>query len=112
MLRPKKNLIGPLTILFVIFSLGCKTAPKKPNVELCIVNIESGEALCGNTDGGDLKAKEATYNRLYGAIKRAQNATVFPLEYIDNGVCLRPSQWGVLQNYVHNLQIYIESQCK
>lgn len=112
MLRPKKSLIKPLTILFLIFSCACIALPEKPDVELCILDVQNREASCGTTNGSEFKsADEATYNRLWGMLMRS-SAVRQPIEYIDHGVCLRPSQWGVLQKYTHSLEIFIQTRCK
>jgi hypothetical protein len=110
MLKLPKNLVKLLTILLLTSS--CNQVPPKPSVELCILDVANMSALCGNTSAvGITTSEEATYNRLYSLVKTAQNATKQPLMYVEHGVALKPMQWGILQNYIHELELAAKTKC-
>jgi hypothetical protein len=111
--KQKKNLIRLLTISLAIFSCACISLPSKPEIEICVLDVPNNEVSCARTNGEHFeKSGEATYNAVWGFIKRASFATRFPLEYMDRGLCLRPGEYSKSQKYTHELEIYIQTRCK
>lgn len=100
--------------LLAIFSLvGCAGGPKKPALELCIINTTNQVAYCGTTDGENItKFSDVNYEGLKRMILFASDLETKPLSYLDNAVALTPKNWEPLQNYIDALEIYIKHQCK
>lgn len=83
-----------LSLIFITFSLliAC-VPPKKPNVELCHLDLSDDVSLCGMTD----KPSEV-YER--------------PLEEMENSTCFTPDNWFLVKNYMDELKAYIQNGCK
>ena len=79
----------PLIKLLIISSiLGCSVLPKKPQVELCIVDALNSEVICGVT-----QTRKPIVRK--------------PILHIDHGVAATPRNWEKLKNYLDSLENYI-----
>jgi hypothetical protein len=108
MLKLKKNLIRPLTIFLTTTSVGCITAPTKPSLEICLLDVANQEVSCGTTHLDEVDSlKEATYNKVYSIIKKSNSAVRMPISYMEHGVCMRPMEYGKSQDYMHKLEIIV-----
>lgn len=110
-------------ILFAIIGsiafVGCAEAPKKPQVEICILNVIIDEdnpdsypeiyGDCGITDGNSIKqVKDISIQNLYNIIT---DRNFKPVQEMDKNICFSPKSWETTQNYVHELVNYIENRC-
>lgn len=103
-----------LTISLVTFSLSaCKTAPTKPQVQLCVIDTKSQKCFCSITNTEKLKtADDLTYKATMDLIASGAMADEYPIDYCHKAIAFRPVNWAILQDYVHDLENYIKYQCK
>lgn len=92
----------PLKILLIIFScvfLSACIAPKKPTVEICHIDYPEWEGIC--QFGGE-KENLPKPNPLF----RRQLAD------LDKATCFAPKEWEKVQNYIDQLEAYIQLMAK
>jgi hypothetical protein len=111
-------------VLFIVFILsafmfGCGgTAPAKPQIELCLLNVltdENGQATeiygdCGLTNSEKINSTKDL--ELKVVIKNMTDRELKPIEEMDKFIAMPPASWEKLSNYVDELVNYIRHVCK
>jgi hypothetical protein len=82
----------------LLITSGCKSAPIKPVVTVCIIDYPRLEAICGETNRPELIEIEA--------VRR------IPLSEMDRATAFTPAEWEKIQRYIHRLEDYAEENCK
>lgn len=103
-----------LMILLSVFSLvACSNLPKKPSVELCVVDYDRQEASCAMTDGEDvMRLGGFTYENVAYAVYSSPTATRYPLIYLNKAIAFRPDSFATLEKYLHDLERYAKEKCE
>lgn len=104
-------------ISLIIFSAlvfaGCKTGPKKPQVQLCVVDVKSGNCFCATTDTEAFESSDTlTHEAATQLIKSGGDVEPYPIQYCHKAIAIRGQHWLTLQNYIHDLENFIKYQCK
>ena len=96
--------------LLIIFSLiGCASGPKKPSIELCVIDYPANIADCGMTDPELIKSlADLEFDVLTGEIKASSEPK--PLSYLDNAVAITQPHWKEFMDYLHKLEDYVRSK--
>lgn len=82
-------------------------APKKPTIELCVLDVPAGEAICGTTNGADItSASSLGYYRVVEIILASGTAHRVPIADLDRAIALKPAQYTILKNYIGDMERY------
>lgn len=102
-------------VLLIIFSLllaSCASLPKKPNVELGVIDYPSGEVIVNMTGAPAMQRIQSvpSYRTVANAIAASGNRV--PLSTYDRAIAFKPAYWSEVQNYMNSLVRYINNHCQ
>ena len=101
-----------LPVILAASLSSCASLPKKPSVELGVIDYPSGEVIVNMTGGASLSKINSvpSYHAVASAIVSGGNRV--PLASYDRAIAFKPAYWSAVQNYMNALVVYIQNHCQ
>lgn len=94
----------------LLITLSCARVPKKPVVDLCIIDLPRNQLICASTDEDRISYTDYTKAREY--IMAQKEIKVIPLGESDKYVCFSPKHWQSVNIYLKKLRDYAVNMCQ
>lgn len=99
-------------LLFGLILCGCGSMPKKPSVEIGVIDYPAGEVITNVTSGDKIKTVEQLSYKAIATPIVTDNPFLsvrVPLERYDKAICFKPDSWELLIDYLHGLERCIKN---
>lgn len=101
-----------LVIIFSACLCACASLPKKPSVELGVIDYPSDQVIVNMTGSAAMAriSSVPSYHTVAAAINSSGQRV--PLADYDRAIAFKPVYWQAVQDYMNSLVRYINNHCQ